>query len=293
MSDFSLLNRKNIIEILDGDVEVGTSEMYRVAMPYLKGTQLVQMCLDFGLKTEYGASRWIYLQDLMTYMDKNERFDELLQYIFSLERFTDLQSLESPEKIKEAHKNIVGAVLNKINAILVLGKHELQLVNGNFVLSANDKKTVISQTNIKSINIPYVDGLSERCKGDFLAGNYDSVITKSRTLIEEVLIYILEKNQQEVESKGDLLKLSGQIKKLFHMQQSKDYDGRLNNLLSGLEKIVQSIAEMRNMNSDAHGVGSKRIAIRECEAKLIMNSAITYCEYILAIQKTHENTSGI
>ncbi len=43
------------------------------------------------------------------------------------------------------------------------------------------------------------------------------------------------------------------------MRQDKSYNGSVNGLLSGLEKIVQSIAEMRNSNSDAHGVGKKRI----------------------------------
>ena len=54
-------------------------------------------------------------------------------------------------------------------------------------------------------------------------------------------------------------------------------------MLSGLEKIVPSIAEMRNANSDAHGVGSRRIIIRECEARLVMNSAITFCEYMISV----------
>lgn len=102
-------------------------------------------------------------------------------------------------------------------------------------------------------------------------------------MIEEVLIYILEQNQTEIESKGDLSKLYSQIKKIYNMNQSKDCDGRVNSLLSGLEKIVQSITEMRNMNSDAHGVGTKRIDVREHEAQLIINSAITFSEYILSV----------
>lgn len=65
------------------------------------------------------------------------------------------------------------------------------------------------------------------------------------------------------------------------MTQSSTYDTRVNDLLSGLEKIVNSIASMRNMNSDAHGAGSGRINIKEKEARLVMNSAISYCEYML------------
>lgn len=47
------------------------------------------------------------------------------------------------------------------------------------------------------------------------------------------------------------------------MHADKDIDRRINTLLSGLEKIVTSIAEMRNANSDAHGVGNRRLNIAE------------------------------
>lgn len=53
-------------------------------------------------------------------------------------------------------------------------------------------------------------------------------------------------------------------------------------------KEIIAIAEMRNMNSDADGVGSKRISIRDCEARLIMNSVMTFCEYILTIEEYHK-----
>lgn len=42
-------------------------------------------------------------------------------------------------------------------------------------------------------------------------------------------------------------------------------------------------------NSGAHGVGSKRIIIKECEVRLVMNSAVTFCEYILKIYKNHKD----
>ena len=98
----------------------------------------------------------------------------------------------------------------------------------------------------------------------------------------------MQQNQVEVESKGDINKIYNQVKGIYNMRQDKGYDGRVNSLLSGLEKIVQSIAEMRNVNSDAHGAGSKRIIIKECEARLVMNSAITFCEYILEIYKNYK-----
>lgn len=288
-NDYGLLRRKDIIAILDGDVLIEEKENYRVQMPYLSGPRLVEMCNDFGLSRSYGSeSRWVYLDDLFEHAIEEKRCDELLRYLFNRDKFVNLLELSSTKEIDAAYEYILQAVIDKINAILYLGRHELQCIQGHYYVVEIGKRPVIEAPNIKLINISYVQGLRERCTEEFISGNYDSVITKSRTVMEEVLIYILEQNQVEVESKGDINKIYNQVKGIYNMRQDKGYDGRVNSLLSGLEKIVQSIAEMRNVNSDAHGAGSKRIIIKECEARLVMNSAITFCEYILEIYKNHK-----
>ena len=289
VNEFDLLNRRDIIDVLDGDTKLGDNDSYEVKMPYLSGPMLVQLCNDFGLVCTYGSqSRWVYLNDLLSYVNDNQMTDELLRYMFNLDKFTGLTKLGSPQEIDSAYKHIVDLALKKINSILYLGRHELKLIDGHFYLVESGTKPIIDKTNITIINIPYVHGLSNRCEKDFVEGNYDSVVTKSRTLMEEVLVYILEQNNVPVPTKGDLKKLYAAVKPLFNMNQKSEFDKRVNDLLSGLEKIINSIAEMRNTNSDAHGVGSKRINIRESKAKLIMNSAILYCEYILSIEFMHE-----
>lgn len=287
-NNYELLKRKDIITILNGDVTIEEKEDYKVKMPYLSGPKLVEICNDFGLPTKYGTeSRWVYLDDLLKHVIEKNRCDDLLRYLLNRDKFTDLLKLKNPEEISKAYEYIVQAVIDKINVILFMGRHELQCIQGHYYVVETGKTPVIEAPNIKLINISYVQGLRERCTEDFNAGNYDSVITKSRTVIEEVLIYILEQNQVEVEKKGDINKIYNQVKGLYNMRQDKGYDGRVNGLLSGLEKIVQSVAEMRNVNSDAHGVGSKRIIIKEREARLVMNSAVTFCEYILEIYKNN------
>ena len=64
----------------------------------------------------------------------------------------------------------------------------------------------------------------------------------------------------------------------------RDTDKRINTLLSGLEKIVSSISEMRNKNSDAHGVGATRIAIDEHHARLFVNAAMAMSDFILSVE---------
>ena len=72
------------------------------------------------------------------------------------------------------------------------------------------------------------------------------------------------------------------------MHQNKDMDKRINGLLSGLEKILSAIAEMRNKVSDSHGVGAKRINISDYHARLFVNSAMTMADFVLAVSEKAE-----
>jgi hypothetical protein len=143
----------------------------------------------------------------------------------------------------------------------------------------------VATDTIKRINREYIKGLTDRALSDISSGSYDSAITKSRTLLEEVFCFVIEKGEVIPSDKGDIGKLYGQVKTLYHMHQDKEADTRINMLLSGLEKIVSSIAEMRNKGSDSHGVGAKRVKISEHHARLFVNSATVMAEFILAVEK--------
>ncbi|EHP0467080.1 abortive infection family protein, partial [Staphylococcus pseudintermedius] len=146
----------------------------------------------------------------------------------------------------------------------------------------------------KHINFDYVRNFPFRLKDNLEDENYDTVITQSRTLLEEVYIHILEYSNKDYNSaKGNLQKLNSMVKTELKMKNNRDYDKRINELLSGLNKINDAIGKMRNENSDSHGVGSKRININRREAKLVMNSAITICDYILEIFEDNKNNNKI
>ena len=77
-------------------------------------------------------------------------------------------------------------------------------------------------------------------------GEYDSAITKCRTLLEEVFCYVIEKKGEEPSQKGDINKLYKQVKDLYNMHADASVDKRINELLSGLEKVIDAIAEMQD-----------------------------------------------
>lgn len=94
---------------------------------------------------------------------------------------------------------------------------------------------------------------------------------------------MIEKKNNVPSDKGDIGKLYKQVKELYNMHNDGNIDKRINTLLSGLEKIVSSIAEMRNKAGDSHGVGAKRINIADYHARLYVNASMTMADFILSV----------
>lgn len=153
------------------------------------------------------------------------------------------------------------------------------------VFDREHNTVTIEAPAIVLVNRDYIKDISTRAIRDVENEEYDSAITKSRTLLEEVFCYVIEQKGEEPLQKGDIKKLYRQVKDLYNMHADAGMDRRINELLSGLEKIIDSIAEMRNKSSDAHGVGQKRINISEHHARLFVNSAMTMADFILSVGK--------
>ena len=173
---------------------------------------------------------------------------------------------------------------SNIQLLVHIKKKELKLVNNRYVLDNIGEKVVINTPKVNVVTQQYIRELPNRIKEDLANKDYDSVITKSRTLLEEVLIYIIEKlTKERYKSNGDLVKIYQDVTELLNMRQKKDWDKRVNELLGGMHKMVSAISSMRNINSDAHGAGSGRIEIKEREALLASQSAMMLAEYWLSV----------
>lgn len=285
MNDFSLLNNRKIIDILIGNIKL----FVQYGLPYMSGPNLCQLCTSFGFPQTYSwdgvnGSRWTYMQSLLIFLNKQGRVPELLSHLFNMSRFEELNSLGDVDKIKDTHKSIISIALKQINSHLLIAKKELHIINNSFVLSDIGEKSVIETPKVRIVTYQYIRELPERIKEDLSNKDYDSVITKSRTLLEEVLIYIIEQlTKKRYKSNGDLIKIYQEATDLLNMRQKKEWDKRVNELLGGLHKIVNSISSLRNINSDAHGVGASRISVSEREALLVANSAIMLSEYWLGV----------
>ena len=163
--------------------------------------------------------------------------------------------------------------------------HAPEIVNVEYQISFDSDEEDLSPETpaIKDVSRDYIVNLSNRALNDIENGDYDSAITKSRTLVEEVFCFAIEKQNQEPNDNGKIDDLYKQVKNLYHMHQDAETDVRINNLLSGLNKIVNSISQMRNKGSDAHGLGNRRINIKDYHARLFVNSSRIVADFILAV----------
>lgn len=289
---FELLRNKQIIEILDGDERFGMKNDVYISMPYLSGNDIVNISRMFGMDATYckTKSRWEYFDDLLEYCIVNDNIGMVLEYLFSVEQFKGIFYNKTPDEIEETYNHIIKIVMEKINGILYFSGNKLVSKHREYyIIPISSDVLEIEVSTIKGIDREYIKDISDRAIQDILNDNYDSAITKSRTLLEEVFCYLIEKKNENPSAKGDIGKMYRQVRSLYNMHIDKNMDIRIKKLLSGLETIVSSIAEMRNANSDSHGVGSRRVNIAEHHARLFVNASMTMADFIISVGNNNMN----
>ncbi|MBM0848309.1 abortive infection Abi-like protein [Staphylococcus epidermidis] len=288
------LASKEIVELFLGDKEINMyiDEVYvRYSMPNLTHSDINSLAPTFGINNIDTVNTY-NRTDKMSWLIKQcydlNKENKLLEYFLDKKRYIsnnreDFYVYEPDELEEKINKEII-AYLNYINTFLYYCDKKLISISNKYkVIEIVEDIQVINDID-SHISLEYVRKFPFRLKDNLDSGNYDTVITQSRTLIEEVYIHILEYSDEDYKSaKGNLKRLNSMVKDYLNMKTDKEYDKRINQLLSGLNKINDAIGDMRNENSDSHGVGSKRIQVNRREARLIMNSAITLCDYVLDV----------
>lgn len=132
-------------------------------------------------------------------------------------------------------------------------------------------------------DISFVNEHIERIKECLAKGDFDSVVTKCRCIVEETLIYAIEKKGEKAPDTGSLSDLCRDFKNLYNTAQipnPNEVEKNINGIFGGINKIIDALGNMRNKNSDAHGVGSLRVQINKPYAVLMADVAIALCRYI-------------
>lgn len=282
---FNLLKSKDVYAILDGDTSFRSDALdEEVSLPYQSGPKLVEMLNKFGIDASYGSSsRWMYVEALLEHCIENNRVSDMLAYFFNLARFQKEFSSLTPEEIKRRHAAIVEGAIAAVNSILFFGGHELRCFGNNYVITSVDDVPAMSIPSINTIDRSYIKDMANRAQEDIELGNFDSALTKARTLLEEVFCWAIERKGEQPSSSGDVGKMFSQVKCLYNIHADKTMDRRICDLVNGLNKIVDSIGQMRNKQGDAHGVGASRVNIEDYHARLAVNAAANVADFVLSV----------
>lgn len=300
-SGYKLLLTKDIIAILDGDEEIGGTFKFSDAtsitlkMPYLSGPKLCEISTKFGLPVHYSRnggnlSRWEYLYDLMEYCIVNNNVSNLLSYLFDKKQFSSMLLGHNVKDVENAYHAVLTLAMNRINGLLYFGGHELVAVGEQYIIRRIGENVSVVAPKIKTVTRDYIRDISKRAMLDIEENHFDSAITKSRTLLEEVFLYVVEQKNTSTVHNGKIKDQYKLVKNLYNMHVDANMDKRIKELLSGLEKIISSITEMRNAEGDAHGVGARRIGVADYHARLFVNAATTVADFILSVANNKNDT---
>ncbi len=293
---WNVLIDKDIINIMIGDSNVADDLFLEYKMPYMSGPNICDFGAKLGLNKDYWnsdkLSRWMYMENVLNYVVDNNKINLFFKELFNLKRFKKVENIEYHKSAYELYWDLVHGLINKINGILFFDKCHIEynLETWQFALIDDEVDIKIESENIENIDKQYIKRLKTEIDNSIKNEDFESCVTKSRTLLEEIMIYGIEEKKELVEAKGNINKLYNQFKTLYGMHQDKNMDKRINNLLSGFEKIITSISNMRDENSDSHGAGEKRINIEKHHAVLFANASITMSDFLLSVINNKKET---
>src|SRR5699024_5196593 len=223
---YKLLTNRDIIDILIGDrdyddIVIKSEPTIKAAMPRLSGPVLCDLCTLFGLPMTYSwnggsLSRWMYMEALLEHCIDEGSCSKLLVYLFDKSQFQGLLSGHSSEIINSAYSRIVHIIIDKINGVLFFSGNELVRIGNNFVVKPISERIEINANHVTVIDREYINSISKRSVEDIKNGYFDSAITKSRTLLEEVFCYVIEQKGHEPTTSGKINHLYKQVKDLYN-----------------------------------------------------------------------------
>lgn len=297
-SHFKLLENRDII----------TYFIDRPWITYRTNNDIDALGLRFGMPNPEGSNRASKMSSIFSAVHVENRTSEFLSYLFSLSElrpiiddylhnrsFSQLAQIENFEPanltgemstdITIVANEIKRVILEKVNDIL-LYSHLKLVFNGSMwdVVPADVKIKITVPTN--RINDGYIADLLAHGLDDLKDNDFDSVVTKSRTLIEETYLQILDDNQVEYKRNGKINQYRKLVVQTLGMKPSENWNPRIIKMVGCLSTITDVIAEMRNKDSDAHS-SDERVKIQAAEAELLLNTSVSVATYYLKINDRH------
>lgn len=288
---FEAFLNKDIYKLFDGDTPLDSERT--LFMPYLSGVDICKISNKFNYDQEYfqngkNLSRWMYMEQLFKFACNNNVLDKLISFFFNKKNFTNIYKDLGRSLGSQNHMKIVSLAINKVNDILYTDNISIIYEGETIYIKNNNSKVNVKSQQLYALNNRNIASTYKNLSSDLQVGKFDSAISNSRTLLEEVFCYLLENKNVVNNSKGDLSNLYKLVRDSYELNTNSDLDKSLNKLLSSMNGIVQAIGELRNKAGNSHGLGISKIYVNHSEACFIVNSTISICDYLISLTESDE-----
>ena len=142
------------------------------------------------------------------------------------------------------------------------------------------RKEAIDIESEVSLSHDFIKEQIQKSKEKLEQKDYDGAITNARSLVESFQEELIRKAGVELpDYAGDIGKLYKTTKKVMNFDSSqKDLSDTLKQVLSGLNSIMMGIGGLSNKMGDRH---ARTYKPERHHAKLAVNSALMFCEFLL------------
>ena len=236
--------------------------------PYRSGPQLVQYFVEFGADDYYGdgfPSRWQYAEDKLRQFNDTPTMRKIIEDAVDPRDYID-------------GKFSVEDAVKRVNEYLIFDGYELVREGKTFrVRDANG--LLVEAEKITQTAHERAHNQIEKCQLKIEAGDYDGAITNARTMLETIMIGIIEEHRGEaIQNSGDLLKLYKEVKNILNLNPTVKLPDTVKQILAGLNSITSGLAGLSNDFGDRH---ANKNTAQKHHARLAVNSAMTLADFLL------------
>jgi len=263
-----------LTEIINGEIE-GTI--------YKSGPQIIkffnELYENWTYKDDFGASsRWNFTENtLVSYNDSN-KIKGVLEHALDICFFQGSNNFAQSEASENQKKAIA-----YINSRLLRDGYKLEALEDGSVRALTTENKIVKfggENQLATvISNDFIASQQSKCQEKISAKDFEGAITNARSLIEAILCEIYkEMTDQDVSSKGDLVKLYKSVKPLLNLSSDKKADDSFNKIFSGFSSIVSGLAEISNTMSDRH---NRKYKPSKRHAVLAVNLAFSFTSFLV------------
>lgn len=239
--------------------------------PYMSGPSLVEFYNEHDFDDEYGQgfpSRWVFSMEKIIHSNGSPKLQKII------EDFVD------PRRFIGTDKNVEN-VVDEVNKLIKFDGYSL-VKKGDKYLITDIQGNFIREENITIIGHSFISEQVEKCQEKILTEDYNGSITNARTLMEAILIHIIETiEKREVKNDGNLLNLYSKAKKALKIDFKKEaIPDSAFQVLSGLDSIINGLSGFSNNAGDRH---ANKFKTKRHHAKLVVNSTMTACDFLIDV----------